>query len=182
MTLAVLLALLAGCASEPDPDRQVGPSPRSAGSEAVRTSFSDLDADDDRGIEGEEFVQAALRYYDDWDLDEDGRMTEDELIHGMFRAWDEDGSGRIGRDEHEAGMALFFPASPAPAFWSWDLDGNGRLGRVEVRAGLREAGVFRAYDANADGSISDLELSDLMFSYWDSDGDGRLNAREWRLN
>jgi Ca2+-binding EF-hand superfamily protein len=161
--------VLAGCGGAPAAGER-GPE---------RMAFEELDDDDDEQLDNEEFFHTTLRYYDDWDVDQDGELTNHELALGVFASWDENGDGRVEPREYGDG-SFWRGRAHSGEFARWDRDGNGWLDRDE--ASDRLVSVFDAYDADASGRVTDLELNDALFREWDADEDGRVEPREWRVD
>ncbi len=171
-----LLLTLVGCGASSEHARTtpVGdPGPR-------RAAFDDMDVDQDATVTSAEFYGAIEGFYDDFDANQDGRLDHAETANGLYAAWDLDRDGAI--DESELGRAVvaWFPSRIEVRFDQWDTSNDGELDRAELHAGLERVRVFAHYDGDDDGSVTDLELSDALFSYWDIDGDASLDALEWR--
>ena len=95
------------------------------------------------------------------DLDKDGKVSRNEYLTFQQRRlsqYDANGNGRLSRDE--------FKASLAP----------------EARKNARE--VFRVFDANKDGGLSQEEFlgyhAFVFKNYFDSNKDGFITLEEWR--
>lgn len=70
---------------------------------------------------------------------------------------------------------------PAAAQIAWDKDGrdadaDGLFSLDEFREGFREWGTFGAFDA--DGSLTEDELTDRIFALHDDDGTGFIEKPE----
>ena len=168
--LAGLLIVLTGCGHPPPP--------RAPREEIARPSFARLDRNRDQRIEEREIFHTMLRYYDAWDLDEDGKLTRSELNVGLTETWDTNGDGEIKPAELEAGAADWLPPAKR-RFAVWDANGDGVLDRDEMRQGVHDTALFERFDRNDDGYVTDLELGDAMFAYWDANGDGSISSSEW---
>lgn len=169
-TVSVCAILLVACAHAPAATRPLAPR---------RPTFASLDRDRDHGLDERELYREFLRSYDAWDLDDDGRLTREELDVGLFEAWDHDDDARIDRAELEAGAASWLSPEERD-FALWDVDGDGRIDRDELRAGVVRIGLFERFDRNGDGHVTDLELADTTFAYWDTDASGAIDEDEWR--
>src|SRR5262245_24952702 len=67
----------------------------SAGGDLTRAGFDDLDIDSDHLLDSREFYEMSENYYDDWDIDDDGRLTASELAQGLFESWDRNDDNAI---------------------------------------------------------------------------------------
>ncbi|HLT46299.1 MAG TPA: hypothetical protein VK002_03650 [Rubricoccaceae bacterium] len=75
------------------------------------------------------------------DRDRDDNVTEAELSAALYDDWDEDDDGRLTRAEFDAGAG----ARPAFAgvsgsFVAWDADDDGALTEAEFSSGVAESG------------------------------------------
>jgi hypothetical protein len=174
-TLLCALALV-GCGSS------MATRSQSANDPPPRAAFEAVDRDSDEELDDREFFEAAELYYDEWDRNEDGRLTNTELTDGVFDSWDRDRDGGLDRDELASGLTSWAPNGEMPEFGQWDTDGNDSLDREEAREGVSRARLFEAYDGNGDGVVTNLELADAVFHAWDVDGNDRVDALEWRLD
>ncbi|MEC7521200.1 MAG: hypothetical protein VYE22_15085 [Myxococcota bacterium] len=147
-----------------------------------RAAFDETDVDRDAMVNATEFYGAIEGFYDDFDANQDGRLDHAETANGLYEAWDLNRDGAV--DESELGRAVvaWFPESMDVRFDRWDENNDGELDRAELHHGLERTRVFAHYDGDADGSVTDLELSDALFTYWDVDGDDALDALEWRFD
>ena len=60
--------------------------------------------------------------FDDWDTDDDGRLTEREFQDGVFDVWDGDADGQLS--ERETGVGLFE---------AWDDNNDDLIDQDEYR-------------------------------------------------
>ncbi len=63
--------------------------------------FAVIDANDDGVLAYSEFYDALYpsKFYEDWNLDDDDMLSENELAENVFKRWDYDNSGSIDLDE-----------------------------------------------------------------------------------
>lgn len=177
LVLAAVTALtgLTGCGAS-----VVSPSHGNHARAAVRPTFDDLDVDHDAKVSNDELMRASVLYVDDFDANQDGRLTDPELADGLFHAWDLDTSGLIEEGELLRAIVAWLPVGADDHFDAWDTDGSSDVDRAELRRGLDRVGAFRTYDDDGNGAVTDLELNDTLFLAWDIDGDQSIDALEWR--
>lgn len=175
MRTTLFCALALGCGSSTT-------AMRTEAAEPPRAAFEAVDADADEQLDDRELFRAVEVYYDVWDHDENGRLTSDELAAGVFLCWDRNRDDRLDREELAAGVVSWMPNDGSGDFAAWDADANGSIDRQEAERGVASARLFQSYDENGDGTVTDLELSEVVFHTWDIDGDERVDALEWRLD
>lgn len=179
MRLSVAAALsvaIASCGPGPGPEAPERPERRVQ----VRVpSFAALDRDASGSLDTQELVRLALPYHDAWDLEQDGFVTLGELSRGLFAVLDRDGDDRISGVELALHARMILPRR-ARSLEAWDPSGDGVIDRRELREGLERLGLLRAYDADEDGQVTDLELTDALMAQLDADEDGLVSLAEWR--
>jgi hypothetical protein len=67
----------------------------------AQDAFGDWDANDDAGIDNEEFATGFgdAGIYDEWDADDDGALSENEFNEGVYGAYDDDDDNVIEEPE-----------------------------------------------------------------------------------
>ena len=99
--------------------------------------FSEADANDDGQLDYDEFVAAIPAHVR-------SKRTAEEL-RSWFELLDEDGTGSVGRDEHLAwalnAASLASGAGVQKVFRRYDRDGSGQLSELEFCRAARDFGV-----------------------------------------
>lgn len=115
------------------------------------------------------------------DKNSDGQLTEDEIPDeqkGVFKALlgssDEDGNGQLSADEFKAGLAKIQQTPPAAPF------GDPSKGFPGGPMGMMSDAIFKALDADGDGTISADEIANAAetLKALDTDGDGAISRQE----
>jgi len=122
-----------------------------------------------------------------FDLDQDGKVTPAELKYvaaAYFRQWDANNDGNASGNELSSALKELFPAPPAGAPGVRMFNGVAvevAPGELPTPDGQLAKHILAGADSNKDGSLSLPELDDWLdksFSQWDQDGNGSLNAQE----
>lgn len=107
-------------------------------------------------------TQPTERTFEDWDLDGDSQVNQDEFndswtTQGYWNLYDRDNDGIIDEEEWNKGLDEYYDR--------FDRD---------------QLGNYRDYDLNNDGWLDEEELAESSFVIWDTDGDGRIDSSEFR--
>ena len=149
------------------------------------STFERIDRDGDGRLSFDGFHRGLSEHYyfrQGLDLDGDGVVLQVELATALFELWDANDDGDVSRQEWTEGIAVWFPDRSADLdFDDWDLDHDGVLSVIELGEGAVGSSTFSAYDIDDDKTIETRELSQYLFEQWDANGDGVIDATEWRL-
>ncbi len=136
----------------------------------------------DSQVDEWDFAKAVevLGLYDAWDANGDGLVSEEEFEAVVFQIWDADDSGVVERGEWEqAASAWHRSQQPVGGFVDWDPDGDGQIGRDELRSGVLTTNLFRYWDANDDGYLTQAEFAAEAYAVWDTNDNGMIERKEW---
>lgn len=136
----------------------------------------------DSGVDEWDFAKAVevLGLHEAWDANGDGLVSEREFEATVFQIWDADDSGVVERSEwRQAASAWHRSQQPVGGFVDWDPDGDGQIGRDELRDGVLTTNLFRYWDANDDGYLTQAEFASEAFAVWDSSNNGTIERQEW---
>lgn len=97
--------------------------------------------------------------YEEWDVDNDSYLAEDEVEAGVFDDWDTDDDSYLSEDEWGVADTGVFE-DDWNDFGVWDDDNDGLLSDDEWGVGFDESGVFDDWDTDDDGLLSDDEIGD----------------------
>lgn len=141
--------------------------------------FSSLDSDGDAMLGPDEVDDWVLDegLFDDWDLDGDGQLTDDEVSETAFGMWDDDGDGALDTTEWGAHASNWFPEDlDYGAYGDWDADADGGVDPDEFRERFDVADLGETW---ADGPMDEVGYADGYFELNDADRDGALSESEW---
>lgn len=136
----------------------------------------------DAQIDEYDFTKAveAMRIFQMWDADGDGRVDDDEFVRHSFRIWDADDSGAVEADEWKRSADAFYRSQqPFGEFADWDLDSDDALGIYELQQGFARTSLFRYWDGDEDGSLTRKEFAEEAFAVWDTSDNGMIDQNEW---
>lgn len=157
-------------------------SARTAATLPTPTEFHEADENADDYVDLDEFRRATALYSREFDANGDGRLSDDEIADGLFRAFDENRSGRVDPSELERGAMRWWPASTRVRFDDWNTHPDRGLDEDELRAALEETAVLAGWDHDMDGAVSHDDLTRTLFASWDLDSSDHIDALEWRFD
>ncbi|MFP4598383.1 MAG: EF-hand domain-containing protein [Persicimonas sp.] len=177
---AALVGAMGGCTPE-----HTTPTSAAAGkveqSNASASQFHHWSRGDSQ-VDEWDFAKAVevLGLFGAWDTNGDGLVSEDEFEAVVFQIWDEDDSGVIERGEWEQAASDWHRSQqPVGGFVDWDPDGDGQIGRDELRSGVLATHLFRYWDADDDGYLTQAEFAAEAFAVWDTNDNGMIERDEW---
>lgn len=148
--------------------------------------FSHLDANDDNGLDENEFGDPG---HTDFDDDKDGKVSLAEFKkhfkpRGPRPPRPEDEFARLDRNENGT---LEGPEVDERMLESMDSDDDGRITLDEFKAAAprqpgpqRPEDAFRLRDKNSDGKLDKTEVEAELLKDLDGNRDGELDLDEWR--
>ncbi len=146
-------------------------------------SFSQLDNNGDGQLNKQEFTAAfgQTPVLSIWDSNKDQTVDASEFHNGIFNFWDENDDNQLSEQEVKDGIAVWLDPKPAPAsFAAFDADDNGSVSSQELGLGMpQDAGLFRAWDQNADGQLAAQEIHAGLFEVWDTNNDNAVSQAEY---
>lgn len=120
---------------------------------------------------------AGTNYYEDWDLDDDNFLNDDEFTTSFYNTWDTDNDGAIEEAEWTTVTADY---NLENADWAtWDADGDGLLEENEFDTGFANYGWYDTWDVDNDNLVTEREYTDGIFGIWDENDDNMLDTNEF---
>ena len=146
---------------------------------AVEWEFSDWDEDGNLELTETELTTGATEVglYDEWDVDNDDLLDEDELYGGLYDTWDLDGDGLIGEDEFGESVERWLTEADYD-FEAWNTDDNDFLHEDEFRAEIAETGLYDTWVGDAEG-IGEEQFYGGYYDVADLDDDDALTEDEF---
>lgn len=143
-------------------------------------TFEDWDKDNDALIDYKEFEQAFLtNYYNDWNLNDDKYLDDEDLLTSTFNIWDLDDNDRLSEKEWIMGFDYYYGNYVVSAYEVIDEDNDGFISYKEYYDVLDETDFYLEWDLNTDNQIHKKELSTGVFDRWDIDNDGVIDMTEY---
>ncbi|AKD05193.1 hypothetical protein POKO110462_21740 [Pontibacter korlensis] len=120
---------------------------------------------------------ATNNYYDEWDEDNDEKLTEEEFYTSFYTIWDQDDNNEINEQEWTTATNDF--GIQNQSWSSWDANGDGKLEEEEFRKSMTSTNLHQSWDKNQDKMIDEQEYTSGVFALWDDNGDGSLGGDEY---
>ncbi|MBD0257102.1 MAG: hypothetical protein ICV83_15400 [Cytophagales bacterium] len=134
---------------------------------------------DDRLLEANEFFEAfnANTLFDDWDLNDDDVLDENEFNASHYDVWDQDNDGILEENEWKEDINHFGLAGEN---WdAWDANHDNQVGKNEFNSALDEDHYFSTWDADKNNQLTEREYTDGIFGLWDDNDDGMLEKEKY---
>ena len=147
-------------------------------------AFGDWDVDDDDYIDQEEFNEVFLAsdYVSQWGLDEDTPLTYGDLYDVNFNLWDFNNDMVLTPQEWRNAIDTYYPDYDEVvygAFEEWDLNDDNEVSKSEYMEAVLDTDLMKDWDIDQDETISEEEFAQAVYEYWDTDGDGYIEAVEY---
>lgn len=143
-------------------------------------SFEDFDKNNDKEISLEEFEDVfTANYYRDWDNDDDPYLDDEDFHTGVYDAFDADDDQMLTEEEWLYGFDYYYGNYIVTDFNDLDLDDDEHISYEEYYNSLGETNFYKDWDRDADDRISEEELATGVFTIWDVDNSGALEADEF---
>lgn len=132
------------------------------------------DKDGDGLYDIDEFRNMYSKGYNDWDVDGDGKINNQEFFDNHYNRLDVNRDGRLTNEEWTAGKRDY------DGFIKDDYSKNPPqyLSKREFTNRFKDTDYFSSHDLNKDGFIDSEEMIQTSFKRLDKNGDGKLDAEE----
>ena len=149
------------------------------------SDYGAWDTDADEFIDNDEFRNAfsSSPYYAQWNTDDDQTVDRSEFAQGFFRTIDEDGDGTLNAEEWQAAQDAYFGAPSMEDYQTldtWDQDGDQSVQATEFAQVLEQADYLAEWDENGDEQLDEEEIANGVFTMWDTDANGVIEAEEFK--
>lgn len=133
---------------------------------------NDAVAEDDGLFDGNKFSTAftGTNYYEDWDLNDDNYLDENEFNESYYDVWDTNNDGILDENEWNEDTEAFGLKNETWA--NWDTDKNKQVDKNEFQAAFKNNNYYSTWDADRNNQLTEREFSDGLFSTWDDNDDG----------
>lgn len=142
--------------------------------------LGDWDADLNNQIDRAEFTTGfgEAGIYDEWDIDANQELSEDEFYSGVYDLWDENDDALLDESEWNNQANNWF-AEAQYNLTDWDTDGEEGLTEEEFVNGFRETGLYTQWNQNQDNLIDENEFAEGTYELFDQDQSDFLDENEW---
>ncbi|MFD3001642.1 hypothetical protein ACFS7Z_14820, partial [Pontibacter toksunensis] len=109
---------------------------------------------------------ASNNYYEDWDLNDDNLLDQNEYNAGLYDTWDVNNDNRL--DENEWNTASNDWGLENETWSDWDMNTDGFLNTSEFGTGFADSGWFGNWDTDRNSMLGEREYTDGVFGLWDN--------------
>lgn len=133
------------------------------------------DANGDGMYDIDEFSNVYSKGYNDWDVDADGKINQDEFFNNNYNQLDINHDGRLTNEEWTSGNRYYGKYVPADKY---SKNPPQYLSREEFAKRFSETDYYKSYDSDNNGFIDNNELNGATFNRLDQNHDGKLDKTE----
>jgi hypothetical protein len=144
--------------------------------------YNEYDLNSDGEVTQSEFIQAMDEVDFFQDINDDNIYSEDDIYIGYYNLWDLDDDGYLSEEEWDKGSALYFDnqdISPYGPYEGWDMDNDLKLDENEFSEGMTQEDYLHEWNIDEDSGISEKEFYRMVFDYWDQNNDGIFSRSEY---
>lgn len=118
-------------------------------------------------------VNPAFSDYGSWDLNDDGRIIEEEFSLNSYSVMDRDQDALISEDEWNDYTSNWFDPYEVNYgdFEYYDTDQSGKIDEREYSYVLEDTDLYAYWDYDSDGYVADTEYYDAINVYAGYDSD-----------
>ena len=137
-----------------------------------------VDNDGDGLYDINEFSNSYSKGYNDWDVDGDGKINDQEFYDNNYNRLDVNRDGRLTNEEWTAGGRDY------NGFIKDDYSKNPPqyLSKGEFANRFKNTDYYLSHDVNKDGFVDSEEMIQSNFNRLDKNQDGKLDAEELKDN
>lgn len=118
-----------------------------------------------------------------YDKNSNDVFENNEFILASFDYWDSNDDDILEEDEFDDGVAdFYYPYNYGlyGTYADWDMDDDNQLEEDEFEAAYIKTDIVKVADTNNDNSISNGEISSLMFRAMDENNDEEISPGEFQ--
>ncbi len=131
-------------------------------------TFQDFDKNDDTKIDLMEFQQVfTANYYDDWNLQDDLYLDDEDFLTGTYQAFDVDDDEQLTEQEWMEGLRYSYGHHVVTDFDDLDADADDFISYDEYEEALINTSYYASWDIDNDNHLSEKELAAGIFYVWD---------------
>lgn len=158
---------------------------RGSNNEAENEAYTNEDADNNGLIENNKIEEKSFThspYFSEWDANGDKKIDQDEFYNNYFTMVDKNNDNVLSEQEWQDGINSFFGSKgdlKHGELPEWDANGDSKVQPEEFDKYLKDAEYFAEWDKNDDEQLEEKEFAEEVFSMWDTDGNGVIEADEF---
>ncbi len=131
-------------------------------------TFEDFDKNDDTKIDLMEFQQVfTANYYDDWNLEDDEYLDDEDFLTGTYQVFDVDDDEQLTEREWLEGVRFSYGHHVITDFDDLDTDADDYISYDEYEEALKNTSYYTSWDIDDDNHLSEEELAAGIFYIWD---------------
>lgn len=133
------------------------------------------DTNGDGHFDINEFSNIYSKGYNDWDVDGDGRINDQEFYNNNYNRLDLNRDGRLTNEEWTAGKRDYDGFIKDDAY---SQNPPQYLSKREFMDRFKDTDYYGSHDVNKDGFVDSEEMIQTSFNRLDKNRDGKLDAEE----
>lgn len=115
--------------------------------------------------------------FEDWDLNDDDLLDENEFNESNYGIWDTDNDGILEENKWKKDIDQF--GLTGEAWDGWDANHDNQVDKNEFNSALDDDNYFSTWDADKNKGLTEREYTDGIFGLWDDDDDGLLEKEKY---
>lgn len=145
-------------------------------------NFADFDRNGDGLIQQIEFTEVfTIHYYDDWNLEDDEYLDDEDFYSSVFKVWDENSDDVLSREEWTGGYDYYYGNYVVVVdYEEVDRDQSGQVSIEEYNDWAFGTSFYNDWDTDKDKNLSEAELARGLFNIWDTDNSGTIEKDEFK--
>ena len=122
---------------------------------------------------------------DEWETEDRMQKNEAAVLddtdyyENTYDVWDEDDNDLLDKNEYNLGYDYSYGDYVVSDFNSVDTDGDGYVDYTEYETSVADTDMFNEWDMDKDQTLSDNEISRMVFNNWDYDNSNFIEKKEW---
>lgn len=145
--------------------------------------YKDYDTDGDGKWNKDEFNSYYSEGFKDWDKNRNNKIEPTEFYRTLFDEADLNDDGYVEDTEWNDGINnLYGDYADTADFDRFNKDDDDKLDIKEWKEGFESTSWFKAYDKDGNGSLSNEELLEQLFSHFDENNNGFIDKDEYNDN
>ncbi len=119
----------------------------------------------------------ATNLFEDWDLNDDNFLDENEFDGSYYQVWDTDNDGILEESEWKDDVTNFGLTNED---WdTWDANNDNQVDKNEFNTALEDNNYYSTWDADKNNQLTEREYTDGIFGLWDDNDDGQVEKEKY---
>jgi Ca2+-binding EF-hand superfamily protein len=147
-------------------------------------SFDNYNPEDNDYVTNDDFTNVfSKNNYNDWDIDKDEIVNNEELYRGFYKVWDVNNDEKLNEKEWAHGTENYldnFKGKRYGYFSDWDLDSDDWVEVEEFVNAIADTPYYSAWDKDNDNELDPDEFGEGVFRIFDENEDERISRKEFQ--